>query len=95
MALAAEIAQRMGNDTLIQYEIANLTSVLEVIEAFDLYSTQQFAIIENNITVIRAEIDAEIAARTAAQAALAAADAIIQADLVLLCLLYTSDAADE
>lgn len=82
--LAAEIAQRIANDTLITWEIGNATATLEVIQAFDLYSSVQFLIIENNITVIREEIYTEIAARVAAQAALTAADLIIDADLVLL-----------
>jgi|WetSurMetagenome_2_1015567.scaffolds.fasta_scaffold00184_14 hypothetical protein len=82
--LAEEIAERMGNDTLIEWIIGNATATLEVIEAFDVYSDQQFAIIENNITTISEAIYSEIATRIAAQAALAAADAIIEADLVLL-----------
>jgi len=83
-ALAAEIAQRIANDTLLAYGIGNATATLEVVEAFDIYSSRQFMIIENNITVLLEEINAEIATRIAAQAALAAADAIIDADLVLL-----------
>jgi hypothetical protein len=84
MRLAQEIAERMGNDTLLAYEIGNLTAIIEVIEAFDMYSSQQFAIISGNTTTVSEGIYAEIAARIAAQAALAAADAIIEGDLVLL-----------
>jgi len=83
-ALAIEIMERIGNDTLIQYEINNETTVIETIEAFDAYSTQQFFIIEGNISSISEALSAEIAARIAAQAALQAADLIIEADLVLL-----------
>ena len=82
--LAEEIAERLGNDTLIEYAIGNVTTTLEIVEAFDVYSSQQFIIIEGNISTVTEEINAEIAARIAAQAALAAADAIIEADLVLL-----------
>jgi len=82
--LAEEIIEREGNDTLIEWAIGNVTASLEIVEAFDLYSSQQFIIIEGNITTITEDIYAEIAARIASQAALAAADAIIEADLVLL-----------
>jgi hypothetical protein len=82
--LAAEIAERMGNDTILQYAIDNATATLLFIEAFDLYSDQQFVIIENNITAITTQLETEIATRIAAQAAIAAAKLIIDTDLTLL-----------
>jgi hypothetical protein len=91
--LAEEIAERIGNDTLLTYQIGNATSTLEEIQAFDAYSDQQFVIIEGNITTISEAIEAEIAARLAAQAALMAADAIIQADLVMLISQLTAETA--
>jgi len=82
--LEAEIVQRMGNDTLIDDIIGNDTVILDAVEAFDIYLSQQFLIIEGNISTVSEDIYTEIAARIAAQASLNAAAAIINADLVLL-----------
>lgn len=91
--LLAETAARIGNDTLIQIEIDNATTVMEAINAFDVYSMQKFMILMGNITDISDGIAAETIARIAADDALFAADVIIEEDLVLLVTEMTAEVA--
>lgn len=91
--LATEIEERMGNDTLLEIIIANDTTILHAVQAFDVYSSEEFAILEGNVSTVSTAIYVEIAARIAAQAALAAADAIISEDLVLLITQMTAEVA--
>lgn len=82
--LAAEINGRQVNDTSTQYRIANASVVLDALEAFDVFTLQQFMIKMDNITDITSDILAEIATRTGIDMALMVQDTLIQNALSIL-----------
>lgn len=82
--LAAEIQGRQINDTSTQYRIVNASVVLDALEAFDVFTLQQFMIKMDNITDITSDILGEIATRTGIDMALMVQDTLIQNALSIL-----------